>query len=311
MINAVFVFNPVRHDFITEAILSLYKYTKMDDNRVIVIDQTRKGLFRGCAGWKKIENLIHLYVHSYRNLGFAKSMNEGIIHGLRWGSRYIICSNDDVEFINKKWWNGILETFTMGDNVWAVNPESPRVPLWGYGRDHGHYIDIMNYKKEFSEADYQYLLKGDFHDWKKRGKLYSDLPLPKTFPLQKSGVTDAMAMWLTVFKRECFEEFGLFDERCYPGGLEDYDYNARVYREGGRLLGTTKSWVWHHWGQSKDKQATVDADIDPKLCWSNGDYLWPPEWNEGHKMDPWGKYTNKEGKKVPLRRRKEIAVIKI
>ena len=96
------------------------------------------------------------------------------------------------------------------------------------------------------------MLKGEFKNWEKKGELNSPAPLPDSFPLKREGVVDAVAMWFIIFKRECFERFGLFDERFYPGGAEDYDYNARVYREKGRLVGTTKSWVWHHWGMSKD-----------------------------------------------------------
>lgn len=311
MILNTIIFVPVRHDFIGKALKTLYRYTDMKSSRVIVIDQTRIGLSNGCKEWNEIKSLIHLYMHSYRNLGFAKANNEGIIHGLRWKSKYITCCNDDVEFINKKWWKGILDTFGMYDNVYGVNPESPRIPLWGYGRPHGEYIDLLKYQKKYSEEDYQYLLDGHFENWEKKGELVSEVHLPDTFPLRKSGVVDAVAMWCPVFKRECFERFGLFDERYYPGGAEDYDMDARVYREKGRLLGTTKSWAWHHWGFSKDKQSEIDADIDDKLRWSNSDYLWPADRNFGKKMDPWGMTVNEKGEKVPMWRVPEIAIVDI
>jgi GT2 family glycosyltransferase len=303
VIDNTIIFNPVRTDYIERAIDTLYKFTDMENWRVIVIDQTRSGC--------KVDKRVHLYMKPHRNLGFAKSMNEGIIHGLRWGSKYITCANDDVEFIDKRWWEGTEETFSLYDNVAAVNPESPRIPLWGYGRDHGEYVDLLNYKKEYTNEDYNYLLKGDFTEWKKYGSLFSKGDLPDTFPLQKTGVVDAVAMWCTVFKRKTFEHYGLFDERFYPGGAEDYDYDARVYREGGRILGTTKSWVWHHWGQSKDHQGGIDADIDKEYVWASNSYLWPKEWNNGKNMDPWGKYTDEDGKKKPMKRRPEIAIVDI
>lgn len=303
MITNTIIFNPVRTDYLKRALLSLYKYTDMKNWRVIVVDQTKSGC--------EVSSKVHLYMKPHRNLGFAKSMNEGIIHGLRWGSKYITCANDDIEFINNKWWDGVLETFGMYDNVAAVNPESPRIPLWGYGRPHGEYIDLLKYKEIYTDADYEYLLKGDFSEWKTIGALNSNAELPKTFPLEKRGVVDAVAMWCTVFKRETFQRFGLFDERFYPGGAEDYDYDARVYRESFRILGTTKSWMWHHWGMSKDRQGGIDADIDDKLRWADNSYLWPSELNNGKNMDPWGKYEDKEGNKKPMNRRKEIAIIDI
>ena len=38
MINATFCFNPVRSDFIQPALDSLYKYTDMTNNKVVVVD---------------------------------------------------------------------------------------------------------------------------------------------------------------------------------------------------------------------------------------------------------------------------------
>lgn len=303
MIFNTFVFDPVALQFIDKALETLYKYTDMTNNRVIVVDQTDSGIE---TGWP-----IDLYMKPHRNLGFAKSMNEGIIHGLRWKSKYITICNDDIEFMNKDWWNGVESTFSMGERVCAVNPESPRIPLWGYGRDHGDYIDIIRHKDEFTQADYDYLMTGDFSDLEQRSFLKSDYPIPDSFPRKKYGVTDAAAMWLTVFKRETFERFGLFDERFYPGGGEDYDMDGRIYRENGRVLGTTKSWVWHWWGQSKDNLNQIDTKIDPSLVWNNSGDLWIPEENEGNGLDPWGHYTDKNGVKKPLNRVKEIGIIDI
>lgn len=312
MINSTFVFNPIRYDLIEKALKSLYKFTDMQDNRVIVIDQTKNGLFEEWGIWSNIRPFIHLYIRPYRNLGFSKSMNEGIIHGLRWNSKYIVCANDDIEFIDSRWWNGILETFSQDEKIMAVNPMSVREPGWGYGLDHGIYIDLLPYK-EFTKEDYDYLLNGDFSNL--------DEKLPKTFPRKKTGVIDAIATWCTIFKKESFEKFGLFEERYYPGGGEDYDMNARIYREGYRAVGTTKSWVWHWWGSSKDTQEhlTQSLPIKKELCWMNPDLLWPKEknlsWNketqqmEPKEYDPWGKVTLKDGSKSPMYRDKTIGIV--
>lgn len=308
MINAVFTFNPVRQDFIQKALDSLYKYTDMTNNRVIVVDQTQDGLHL-------FKDQVHLMLRPHRNLGFAKSHNEATIHALHWRAKYVVNCNDDIELINKRWWDGILETFDTDPHILAVNPECPRIPMWGYGRPHGEYTDILPYKETFTDADYDYLLKGDFEEVAKR---YPDLPA--SFPLRKEGVCDAIAMWMPVFKIECFEKIGLFDEKYFPGAGEDYDMDGRIYRDGYRAVGTTRSWVWHHWGQSKDKQENkADIEIDPTYVWNNMDELWPPEknlsWN-GHEMvpksmDPWGKTTMSDGSKRPMYRVPTIHVIDI
>lgn len=308
MIKNTFVINPVRPDFIHRCLETLYKYTDMTHNRVVVVDQTLDGL-------KDLQG-VHLLLRPHRNLGFSKSMNEGLIHGLRWGSEYITCMNDDIEFINNDWWNGIIETFKDGDTIVAVNPMSPKEPGWGYGLPHGEYIDLLPYKREYSQEDYDWLMAGDFKQIKEEKNF------PKTYPEKKVGVIDAIATWCTVFERECFERFGLWEERYYPGGGEDYDYNARVYREGYRMVGTTKSWVWHWWGSSKDKVGEYKGQglpIVQDLCWMNPDLLWPPEknitWKDGKyqptSFDPWGRVTLKDGSKKPMYRVPEIEIIDI
>jgi GT2 family glycosyltransferase len=310
MIETVFTFNPVRSDFIQKALDTLYKYTDMTNNRVVVVDQTEDGL-------KLSKEQVHLILKPHRNLGFSKAHNEAIIHGIRWGATYVVCCNDDVEWINNRWWDGVLETFATDSKILAVNPECPRVPMWGYGRPHGEYTEYLMYKPEFTEADYDYLLAGDFAEVKER---YTDLPA--SFPLHKVGLCDAIAMWMPVFKTECFEKIGLFDEKFYPGGGEDYDFDARIYREYYRAVSSTRSWVWHHWGQSKDETEAAKnkgAVVDPKLTWMNTDSLWPPErnlsWNGTAmvptKFDPWGKVTLPDGTKQPMYRIPEIHIVDI
>jgi len=309
MINNTFITNPIRPDYIDRLLYTLYKYTDMSNNRLIVVDQTQDGIY------EKVKEKTHLYLRPHRNLGFAKSMNEGIIHGQHWNSKYITCMNDDVEFINKAWWDGIIETFNQDEKrIMAVNPMSPREPGWGYGWDHGKYIDLIEYKEEYDEEDYQYLLEGDFS--KVQG-------LPDSFPRRKIGVIDAIATWCTIFKKEFFEKFGLFDERYYPGGGEDYDINARCYRQGYRMVGTTRSWVWHWWGKSKDTREYQGKSLPvvPELVWMNPDFLWPPDknlaWNkeEGKykpkAMDPWARLEQEDGTWKPMQRIEEIGVVDI
>lgn len=301
MIKNTFIFNPVRPDYIHKALDSLYKHTDMTECRVIVVDQTMTGLDLD-------REKVHMILRPNRNLGFAKSMNEGVIHALRWGSKYITCANDDIEYMDSRWWDGIEETFELyGEMVVAVNPMSPLEPGWGYGLEHGINIELLAYK-EFTKEDYDFLLKGDFNSIEDR--------LPPTFPRQKSGAIDAIATWHTTFRAESFEKVGFFDERFYPGGGEDYDLNARAYRQGFRLLGTTKSWVWHWWGSSKDKQGSTQMKdlgmpIVDKLRWNNSGDLWPKEKNNGQNMDPWGKYTDVDGEKKPMIRVPEIGIVEI
>lgn len=302
MIENTFIIPVLRNDFVNKCIETLYKYTP-GNFRVIVIDQTKDGLpdIKG----------VHLKLRPHRNLGFAKACNEGILHALHWKSEYITCWNDDVECIHKSWWKGILDTFNMksGNEILAVNPESVRTPLWGYGRPPNEYIEILDYKENFTDEDYQFLVNGDFSHLKEK---YPDLP--KTFPLNYTGVCDGIAAWGPVFKRKHFEVIGLWDERFYPGAAEDYDMMGRMYSKKYRAVSARKSWCWHWWGKSKDEQKIAQQTsmpIQPERHWADLSYLWPKQLNEGHELDIWGHYDGKDGTKKTFIRRPEIATVEI
>jgi GT2 family glycosyltransferase len=305
-----FVVFPVLPDYI-EAFLKTLKQNTPDNYQVIVVDQTKDGCFDVVKPYNP-----ELYIRSYRNLGFSKAANTGAKLAT---TPYVTICNDDVEFINPKWWQGIEDTFAMADNIVAVNPECPKYAMWGYGCDHYTKFEVLGYKDSFTEEGYQYLLKGDFSNHK--GEIITDKgqprPLPESFPLQHTGICDGIATWLTVFKRDVYWQLGGFDEKYYPGGGEDHDINARAYSKGLRMVGSTKSWVWHHWSSSRDHQDKLPS-IDPRLVWNNHDELWPPQWNMSWdeklqkmiptSMDPWGHVTLQDGTKVPMRRISEVHV---
>jgi len=226
---------------------------------VIVVDQSLRGIS------KDLHDKIDLLLRPRFNLGFSKSMNEGIIHAMYWGSDYVICANDDIEFIHQDWWRGILETFEKYKTAMVVNPSSiadrnaePRIP----------------YKEEYTTEEYFSLIQGG-----------------------KGSVLDGICMWCPVFPRETIEKIGLFDERFFPGGGEDYDYNARVYKAGGRCLGTSLSWVLHHWGQSKDVAGAVQEALPPhQKPWNDLNALWPAGFDIYH---PKGE-RDPEVRKIPI-----------
>ena len=96
---------------------TLYKHTPLNF-RVILIDQSDdKELY------EEVKDKVHLHIKAYRNLGFAKASNYGIRLA---DTKYVTVLNDDVEFINIRWWDGILETFTKYPEAVAVNPSSMR-----------------------------------------------------------------------------------------------------------------------------------------------------------------------------------------
>lgn len=289
----------IRHDFLKPCLESLYQYTPVD-LRTIVIDQTSDGIFLGA--YPK----IHMYIRPYRNLGFSKAMNTGILLSQ---TPYIMLLNDDVEFLDKRWWQGVLDTFAMDERIVAVNPMSPKEGSWGYG------MTVYNkdewQPKEGFVTDEEKL--GVYPKFKNGLEMTTpelarenyDLLLDEHPTWAKNTTCDAIAMWGTVFKKEGMERFGLLDEKFYPGGGEDYDYNCRVYSENCRMVGTTKSWVWHKWGSSKDQISGKDPSnplFASRERWNANDELW------GNKFDVWGHYTDEDGERKPLTRKRGIFI---
>ena len=329
----------IRNDFYQKAVETLYKYT--DKFTLIVVDQTIEGIPKD---W--IDKYAHVYIR-HKNAGFATAANRGMALALRAGYDYIGVMNDDVEFIYAGWLDEALWEFDTDPRIMAINPECPRVPLWGYGRPMGENLDLLPYKENYTLKDIDFLKSGDYleelqkryeiepvglpegadgkKDW--QGKIY--IPInrqgdnrPHAAFEHKRGVIDGFAGWLPIFKRESLIELGFFDERFVFGGGEDYLMMAKAYscawpvdriecddRYHKRMVATMKSWVWHWFGQSKDRA----SELDPKLfeareSWNDLNYFVPSELNENHPLDPWGHWTDKNGKRHPLRFRPDVYV---
>lgn len=287
--------------YISRFLYTLYKYSEPKSFNVILIDQCKNKVRPQV--WDYIKDKVQLYIHPYRNLGYAKAANEGIIHALHWKSDYICVSNDDIEIINKSWLQGIWDTFDLDkERILGVVPMTPRVAGWGYGVKYNP--EVLPYKTEYDQKDYDFLIGGDFSTVTSQ--------LPDTYPRNLKGtVVDSAAFIMVYFKKEAFEKIGLLDEHFFPGSGEDYDWLARCYSQNYRLVSTSYSWVWHHWSKSKDLFASgelEDSYYKPQghNYWNNIGDIWRPQDNEGHEHDVWGHYTNSEGRKVPLKRIPEI-----
>lgn len=303
-----FIIPLVHGHHIEKYLETLYRYTE-DNFYVFVIDQTVDD-----EAYVKYRRQTHFWIRSYRNLGFSKAMNTGL---RLCQTPYVTFSNDDIEFFNKRWWNGLLETFSTDKKIIAVNPMSPREGAFGYGltaesdatwippkgfvRD-GEFVlpekpdgTALTKAECFTEAGYDFLLNRH----------------PRW---QKGTVCDGICMWCTTFKADALKEIGPFDERFYPGSGEDYDMNGRAYSCGWpyyqpeckpekhhRMVSTTKSWVWHHWSTSKNYDK-LELSRD---SWNDLGALWP----EG--FDSWGHGTRQNDVKYPYRRVPDIHIDEI
>ena len=268
VINTI-VFPIIRPDLIRTALETLYRYTPPNFD-VIVIDQSPNGIDKDI-----IDKYVKVYIRPYRNLGFAKATNTGFRLA---DTKYVTTCNDDVEFIGD-WWDGIVKTFDKVDKATPdkpclmVNPSSAKLPDWSVGKPRGEHHYIIPYKEFYTLEDYQFLL---------------DEPhfVNEHLTINPDTVIDGVACYCSVFKKEYLDRVGLFDERYYPGGGEDYDLGCRANMMGYRTVGTTLSYVFHHWSKSfssLQEQKEIKALVDQERCWNNHAEIW----GEG-RHDLWG-----------------------
>ena len=286
---------------------TLYKNTP-DNFYVYIIDQCVDD-----EAYVKYHKYAHFWIKAYRNLGYAKALNTGL---RLVQTPYVTFSNDDIEFIDPRWWQGIEDTFAMDEKIVGVNPMSPREGAFGYGlqaentqvwvppegfiRD-GEFVvpklpdgTGMTYNGSFTKEQYDWLLN-EHPRW------------------SKNTCCDGICMWCTTLKTDWLKENGPMDERFYPGNGEDYDMNGRAYscawpvsRETcdpslhRRLVSTTKSWVWHWWGESKTHAGKLPNFSRDN--WNRLDQLWP----EG--FDSWGHKNMPDGSKKPYKRVPDVFI---
>jgi len=214
-------------------------------NKVILID--------ACGNHPNLlaEGLVDRQIRT-QNLGFAKAMNTGIRLS---DNKFCMCANDDIIWLNKRWWQGILDTFAQISNALCVNPASVCDPD---GKGGKVIMEGFEYKEDYDDATYDRLLE--------KGK---------------GWVVDGICMWGPVFMRERLEQVkgiipgkAWFDELFFPGGGEDYDLGRRAALSGFRCVGSNKSYVWHHWYSTKHPDsgiATVKFSGDFAAKWRTDD----------------------------------------
>jgi glycosyltransferase involved in cell wall biosynthesis len=243
---------------------------------LIVIDQSN-----GKTDFSSVKDKIHLHIKTYRNLGFAKAANYGIRLA---DTKYVTILNDDVEFLNIRWWDGIIETFNKYPEAVAVNPSSMRrLNAVGHPEDYPGFP----YKESYTDEEYQAMVD----ECSRVGE-----------EVRKNGIfIDGVTPWCVIFERESLLKIGLFDESYFPGGGEDYDFMNRCYyygkaeKEKGnivrhRWIGTSLSVAWHWWLTTKKTQDIsknfIEASDFYKKKWGTEEHPNPyPMGNQGKKPD--------------------------
>lgn len=287
-----FVIACVRNDLIERCLETLYKYTA-NNFYVTVIDQSVKGIDMSLRD--KYKNLMIIRapktdIHYTGNLGFTQATNIGIQLAT---TPYVTFLNDDVEFVNKGWWQGVMDTF---DKISRESPERPamlvnvasiKLPDWSVGKPQGEHHYILPYKRDYTEADYQSLLNEEHY-------------VNEHLTIKPDTVIDGINLYCSVAETKKVLEVGLLDELWYPGGCDDYDFCCRASMFGYRCVGTTLAWVFHHWSQTfayvRDKADLVqdelrEGDLNNKWGWKidkNGEYSLNDKGDKIPRFDLWG-----------------------
>lgn len=233
---------------------TIKKYHEPDTYRIFVIDNSGKGL----ASQVLKENKVHLIIESYRNLGFSKSINTGV---KLVETPYICIINDDVEIVHKDWWPNIKDVFTRKncEKVLAVAPSSIK------GFPKSPEMDLLPYKEEYTDTDWQFLMS-------ENNPMAKILGFGKKF--NPSWIFDGTMFFCVCFKKEIFDIVGMLDEGFWPGTSEDYDMCRRICLKGYRIVQTCNSFVYHHWRTTCGKYIPSKEMIKKYRRWDNFDIKW-------------------------------------
>mgnify|MGYP001604794927 CR=1 FL=1 len=275
--NITFIIPIITTNQIDRCLYTLYKYT--ENFYCYIIDQSIDGV-NATELRNKYKNLMVIRTprsdyHWTGNLGFAQATNLGV---KLIQTPYFCMLNDDVEMISSKWLPGVWETFdkvtqaTPEKPPILVNPASIRLADWSVGKPSGEDFDIIPYKDEYTKQDWDFLVNEPHY-------------INEHLTIRPGSVIDGVTMYCTVVDTKKFLEVGLLPEQLYPGGGEDYWYSALINMHGYRGVGTTLSWVFHHWSTSfKDIKEKIEVGelIQEELKHNNNHQDWGPG------FDIWG-----------------------
>jgi len=233
------------HPHLESCLKSIHDHN--ENFRLIHIDQSND---------PKVEALgkkyAHLYIKSYRNLGFAKAMNTGIKLA---DTPYVTLCNDDVDFISKRWF---IDLKKILDKKKTAKPEeyeflainTASIKCLGHPE-----CDLGPYQEQYSDEDYDKLL----------------VPRKGYHP---DHIFEGSMMFCTVFHKSAFDIVGLLDEGYFPGGAEDYDWCRRCYQAGYRYVSYNKALTYHHWMTSRNHVRPSEEDYAKYQKWGSGADKW-------------------------------------
>ena len=269
-------------ELIHDCLRTLYKYTPQN-YYVYIVDQSAKGLDPNLRD--KYKNLMIIrspLTDQYRtgNLGHSKATNL-VIPLVQ--TPYLCMLNDDVSFISNHWFQGVLDTFEKVEKAsptrpaLLVNVGSIKLPDWSVGKPKGEDHYILPFKEEYTDEDWNFLANEEHY-------------VNEHLTIMPGSVIDGINLYCSVVDTKKLLEVGLLDEYFFPGSANDYDLGCRASMFGYRCVGTTLSWVFHHW--STTFRSIEEGEDVASLAM--------PELHHGDLKEKWGTRLNKKGEEVPI-----------
>lgn len=260
---------------------TLYKYTP-DNFYVFIIDQSIEGLDPDLRN--KYKNLMIIRtpksdLHYTGNLGHSQATNLGVqLTQTPW----VTFLNDDVGFVHSSWWQGVMDTFDKVERATPtrpaimVNAASIKLPDWSVGKPKGEDHYILPFKEEYTDEDWDFLVNEKHY-------------VNEHLTITPGSVIDGINLYCTVVDTRKLLQIGLIDEFWYPGTANDYDIGCRASMFGYRCVGTTLSWVFHHWSKTFENAEQMSLLQQDELKHLDLKDKW------GDRFDLWGVRCDKKG----------------
>lgn len=275
-----FVIPHLSGNLIHNCLETLYRYTE-PNFYVIVIDQSLEGLDVNLRD--SYRNLMVIRtpksdVHHTGNLGFQQATNLGI---QLTQTPYVTFLNDDVEFVHKGWWQGVLDTFekvekaTPSRPALLVNVASIKLPDWSVGKPKGEDHYILPYKEDYTDEDWRFLIDEEHY-------------VNEHLTITPGSVIDGINLYCSVADTKRLLEVGLPDEFFYPGSAGDYDLCCLASMFGYRCVSSTLSWVFHHWSKTFENGEQMQLLVQDELKHLDLRDKW------GDRFDLWGVRCDRE-----------------
>lgn len=239
-----------------------------------IVDQSIEGLDPNLRD--KYKNLMIIRtpksdVHHTGNLGHSQATNLGV---RLVDTPYVTFLNDDVFFISDRWWQGVLDTFEMVEKAsptrpaLLVNVASIKLPDWSVGKPKGEDHYILPLKSEYTDEDWDFLVNEPHY-------------INEHLTITPGSVIDGINLYASVCDTRRLLEVGGLDDFFYPGSANDYDVGCKASMFGYRCVGTTLSWVFHHWSKTfeNDELRTTMVQnelqhLDLREKWGDRHDLW-------------------------------------